>query len=78
MLVRPFCYNGTLGAVMRNVKVTEYPYRQGATIVMFSDGISGRFELKSEKLGQSIQEAASYILENYARSTDDATVLVGR
>jgi len=78
VLVRPFCFNGTLGAAIRNVKVTEYPYREGSTIVMFSDGISGRFDLKSEMLGMSVQETASFILDNYKRSTDDATVLVGR
>lgn len=78
VLVRPFCFNGTLGASMLNVRVTEYPCRPGSTIVMFSDGISSRFDLKSEMLGQSIQETASYILDNYKKATDDATVLVGR
>lgn len=42
--IRPFCFNGTLGMRMEAYRVIEYPYIEGSTFVMFSDGISGRFE----------------------------------
>jgi anti-sigma regulatory factor (Ser/Thr protein kinase) len=76
--IRPYCFNGTLGMRMEKFRVLEYPYEEGETIVMFSDGISGRFELGKENLCIPPQELASWILGNYSREYDDATVLVGR
>lgn len=76
-VLRPFCFNGTLGMRMETWKVLTYPYRKGTTVVMFSDGVSGRFELAGDELERSPQEIARRIF-NHARSSDDATVLVGR
>ncbi len=76
--IRPFCFNGTLGMAMENHRVIEYPFNKGATIVMFSDGISGRFDLSAQILSKTPQEIAAYIFDNFARGNDDATVLVGR
>lgn len=76
--VIPFFFNGTLGMVMENYRVIEYPYTEGMIIVMFSDGISGRFDLKQQMLSKTPQEIAKFIFDNYARNTDDATVLVGK
>jgi len=76
--VRPFCFNGTLGMAMESSRVFEYPYTEGAVIVMFSDGIGGRFDLDSYQLAKTPQEIAAFIFKEYARGTDDATVLVGR
>ncbi len=76
----PFCINGTLGVAMRTVKVDDYPLPENSTIIMFSDGISGRFSpnnlpgllrLKPQSLGKRI-------MDNYARDNDDATIIVGR
>lgn len=76
-ILRPFCFNGTLGMRMENWRSLQYPYRKGTTIVMFSDGISSRFELTPEELERPPQEIAQRIF-SHARSSDDATVLVGR
>jgi len=76
--IRPFCYNGTLGMRMETYKVTEYPYTPGSTIIMFSDGISGKFDLSPGQLGQSPHEIAKFIFENFIRENDDAIVLVGK
>ena len=76
--IRPFFFNGTLGMAMENYRVIEYPYTEGMTIVMFSDGISGRFDLSQQMLSKTPQEIAKFIFDNFARNTDDATVLVGR
>lgn len=76
--IRPFCYNGTLGMRMEAHRVTEYPYTEGSTFVMFSDGISGRFELSLSEISKPPQEIAKLIFDHYARETDDSTVLVGR
>ena len=76
--IRPFFFNGTLGMAMENYRVIEYPYTEGMTIIMFSDGISGRFDISQQMLSKTPQEIAKFIFDNYARNTDDATVLVGR
>lgn len=76
--IRPFCFNGTIGMAMESYRVTEFPYTEGSTIVLFSDGISDRFDLSAQMLSKSPQEIASYIFSNFTRGYDDATVLVGR
>jgi len=76
----PFCINGTLGVAMQRVKVDDYPLPENYIIVMFSDGISGRFSTDNFPgfLNQKPQVLAKQIIENHARDNDDATVMVGR
>jgi anti-sigma regulatory factor (Ser/Thr protein kinase) len=76
--IRTFCLNGTLGMAMESHYVTKYPFPAGGTIVMFSDGINGRFNIEPGLLEQSPQAIAAYIFDNFKRDSDDATVLVGR
>ena len=77
---RPFCINGTLGVAMRTVKVEDYPLPEGFTIVMFSDGISGRYSPDSLRgfLNLKPQLLAKQIMDNHARDNDDATIITGR
>lgn len=74
--LRPSCTNGIFGTVIENIHVEEYPYNKGACIVMFSDGISGKFELDAALLRKTAQEISNFIFSNYAKNHDDATVLV--
>lgn len=74
----PFCFNGTVGLQMENYQVHSYPYRKGMIIVVFSDGISGRFELPQEMETQSPEAISGWIFNGFARDYDDATVLVGK
>jgi negative regulator of sigma-B (phosphoserine phosphatase) len=76
--VRPFCFNGVLGMRTEKYRVNEYPYSDGSTIVVFTDGISGEFELEAGLLAKSPREIALYLFGGFARQTDDATVLVCR
>lgn len=76
--VRPFCINGTIGMAMECPMVTQYPFPAGSTIIIFSDGINGRFKIGRRLLEDSPQAVAAYILDNFALQSDDATVLVGR
>lgn len=75
--ISPFCYNGTLGMRMEKYKINTFPYEPGETVVMFSDGISGQFDMPGG-LCRSPQEVAAHIFNNFAREYDDATVLVGQ
>ena len=76
----PFCINGTLGVAIRTVKVDNYPLPENSTIIMFSDGVSGRFSSNelSGLLSQEPQMLAKQIMDDYAKDNDDATVIVGR
>ena len=76
--IHPFCFNGTVGMRMENFQVVEYPYEERETVVMYSDGVSGQFELVTDKLCLPPQELAEWIFRDFIREHDDATVLVGR
>lgn len=77
---RPFCINGTLGVAMRMVKVDDYLLPENSIIIMFSDGISGRFSPDNLRgfLNLKPQSLAKRIMDNHARENDDATIMVGR
>lgn len=70
------CFNGTLGMEAERYHVTTYPYNSQTSLVMFSDGISGKFRLSEYLLQKTPIEVASYIFRNFNREYDDATVLV--
>jgi len=76
----PFCINGTLGVAMRTVRVDDYPLPEDSIIIMFSDGILGRFTPDNLPgfLNLKPQRLAKQIMDNHARDNDDATVIVGR
>ena len=63
---------------MESTRVIEYPYTDGCTIIIYSDGIGGHFDLDAARLKDTPLEIARYIFDHYAREYDDATVLVGR
>jgi len=76
----PFCINGTLGVAMRTVKVDDYPLPENSTIIMFSDGVSGRFTPENLRgfWGLKPQGLAKQIMDNHAKDNDDVTIIVGR
>ena len=70
------CFNGTLGMETERYHVSSYPYTTRTALVLFSDGISGKFKLSEFLLEKTPVEIASYVFRNYSREYDDATVLV--
>jgi len=76
----PFCLNGTLGVAMPKVRIDDYSLSKESIIVMFSDGVSGRFSPDRFPgfLSLRSQNLAKRIMDNYARDNDDATVIVAR
>jgi anti-sigma regulatory factor (Ser/Thr protein kinase) len=78
--INPISTNGTLGARLGTVRVWSYPWVEGATIVMASDGLSASWEINSypELLNRSPQLLAGILMRDYGRNADDATVLVAR
>ena len=59
-------------------RVGEYPYSEGSCIIMFSDGISGKFDIDAAVLRKTAQEISHFVFSKYAKDHDDATVLVVR
>jgi hypothetical protein len=71
-------HNGTLGSFQRRAQQFEYPVEPRALLVMHSDGLSARWDLKSrpDVLGCHPAIIAGILYRDHARDRDDATVLV--
>jgi anti-sigma regulatory factor (Ser/Thr protein kinase) len=75
---RPVSSNGTLGARLSNVRVWPHRLAEGTTLVLASDGISATWDINAYPGldAKSPQMLAGILLRDYARNSDDATVLV--
>jgi len=65
---------GVLGAGVRKLHGFSGKLARGDRLIVFSDGVSGRFSAE-ETRDLPLDLAAESILERYGRYTDDATVL---
>ena len=73
-------HNGTLGAQARRIHAFEYPWAEGARLVMHSDGLGSRFDL-SHYPGLRARDPsviAGVLYRDYTRGRDDVTVAVLR
>ena len=77
---RPIPSNGTLGARLSQVRVWPHRWQEGTTLVIASDGISATWDAAAYPglFNRSPQLLAGVLLRDYARNSDDATVLVYR
>jgi len=75
---RPVPSNGTLGARLSSVRVWPHRLAEGTTLVLASDGISATWDITSYPglAAKSPQMLAGVLLRDFARNSDDATVLV--
>ncbi|MDT4954455.1 MAG: hypothetical protein QOJ02_2593 [Acidobacteriota bacterium] len=78
--ISPISTNGTLGARLGNLRVWTYPWAEGATLIMASDGVSASWDIESYPglLRRTPQLIAGILMRDYGRHADDATVLVAR
>lgn len=78
--ISPISANGTLGLRLGSVRLWSYPWSEGATILMASDGLSESWDMQSYPglLKRSPQMMAGILMRDYGRNSDDATVLVAR
>lgn len=73
--IRPFSTPGVVGRALRKTLATEHRVSAGDLIVLFTDGISARFDLAAMR--QLDPEAiAAQLLSNHAKPHDDATCVV--
>ncbi len=77
--IKPVNYTGSLGYMLRNFRVFQYPWVKGNIIIMTSDGISERYDSNRDPnfLKKHPIIIANTILKEYGNAHDDATVLVG-
>jgi anti-sigma regulatory factor (Ser/Thr protein kinase) len=70
-------HNGTLGHAARRFQEFAYPFPQGATLVMHSDGLSSRWDLDAYPGLHARDPAliAGVLYRDFRRGRDDATVL---
>ncbi len=71
-------HNGTLGMHQRHAQQLEYPVEPGSLLVMHSDGLSARWDLKNNTALLRAHPAivAGVLYRDHGRERDDATVLV--
>ena len=77
--INPVKFSGSLGYILRNFRVFQYPWVKGNIIIMTSDGISERYDPNRDPnfLKKHPIIIANTILKEYGKAHDDATVLVG-
>lgn len=74
---QPLPMRGVLGRGIRNVRVFRYGLNIGDLFALYSDGISGSFDIDAVK-HQGATAIAKSILDGYRKSHDDATCVVAR
>jgi phosphoserine phosphatase RsbX len=77
--IKPISKNGIIGYRLPNLLKLAYSYNFGDTFVLYSDGISSRFNLDSQiSATMEPQSLAELILQHHGKDSDDATVVVVR
>jgi serine phosphatase RsbU (regulator of sigma subunit) len=79
--IRPISANGILGNNLKMVRVEEFPYHRGDIIILYSDGISPKFDLDRYPplfFRQHPQKIAEEIASEFEKKNDDVTILVAR
>jgi hypothetical protein len=69
--------NGVLGAQMPILRPRTVQLRGGDVIIMATDGVAPSWT-HAVRPGQTVTTTAQHILDEHARSADDALVLAGR
>jgi anti-sigma regulatory factor (Ser/Thr protein kinase) len=72
--------NGTAGVHAATPRVLRYPWKAGATLVLYTDGLTSRTSVDSYPglLARSPTLVASVLYRDFVRGRDDATVVVAR
>jgi Stage II sporulation protein E (SpoIIE) len=71
-------HNGILGVKLLRTQQFEYDWPTGSCVVMHSDGMSARWDLKAYPglMGRHPAVVAGVLFRDYGRDRDDVSVLV--
>jgi anti-sigma regulatory factor (Ser/Thr protein kinase) len=71
-------YGGIMGHNMRTPRIFDFDFKPGDTICMYSDGITSRWKIDDIDWTEHPQRNAEYLLNQFSRPNDDATILIIR
>ena len=69
-------YGGILGHNMRTPRFFEFKFDVGDSLCMYSDGLNSRWNISDIDWKEHPQKNAEYLIQNYSRMNDDATILI--
>lgn len=69
-------FGGILGHNIRSPHIHEFPFNKGDTLCLYSDGINSRWNAGDIDWNENPQKITDFLITNYSRLNDDATVLV--
>ena len=66
------------GRILKKPKINEIHWPKNGTLIVFTDGISGRWDLGERPglLDRHVSILTHLMIQKYARPTDDATIVV--
>lgn len=71
-------FGGIMGHNMRTPRIFEFDFKPGNILCMYSDGITSRWRPEEINWDESPQKNTEFIINNFSRLNDDATVLIIR
>lgn len=71
-------YGGIIGHNMRTPRIFEFDFNPGDFICLASDGITTRWKFEDINWQEHPQKNAEFIMNNFSRNNDDATILIMR
>jgi len=71
-------YGGIVGHNIRTPRIFEFDFNKGETVCLYSDGIVSRWQYETIDWQQPPQKNAEYIVNQFSRLNDDATLLIIR
>jgi len=69
-------FGGIIGHNIRTPHIFEFPFNSGDSVCLFSDGINTRWNSDDLNWNEHPQKNADFLINNYSRINDDATVLI--
>lgn len=73
-------HNGTVGHEIRKIQVFEYPWKDDSLLILFSDGLTSRwnFDKYPGLFSKTLPVILSTIHRDNTRGTDDTTIIAAR
>jgi len=79
--IKPISRNGIVGHRLPRIQEFRYPYTAGDLFILYSDGISSRFNLGSMppiRPADDLQAVAEYVATQFGKDEDDVTLILAR
>ncbi len=71
-------FGGIVGHNIRTPRVFDFPFKPKDTACLYTDGINSRWRIDEINWQDHPQQIAEYLVSNFSRPNDDATILIIR